>query len=265
MHAYEKAEDGLVEPRHFVNMTSRPDELRPTRITDLRKWWKDGRLVCPSVTEALNILNKYGLNVWKIDQHLFQAHQLDPSQFASREEYLAEVKRLTELELDKAPTAGTDLHDKLEQFVKGTLPKDDEDYGRCLNVQSYVYEYTGIKPSGWEAEVKFVSRMGYGGCADLVATNGSWVIDYKTKQLAKKFKVGKMAFDEHRSQLAAYREGLGMPKARCANVFVCLETGEVDFHEHTEHELQHGWEIFQHALAIWKLKNNFPTEMLEAA
>lgn len=265
-HFYEAVDTG-VEPRHFVPLKSRPDELRPTRITDVKKWWREGKTVVPSVTTVLNTLNKHALNAWKIDQHLFQAHRLDPSDFYSVEAYLAEVKRLTELEMDKAPSAGTDLHGKLEQYLLQELPLSDPDHPLCEQVFMRIRRETGV--SGEEfadacgPEARFTSPLGFGGCVDLAGCG--WVIDYKTKQTAAKFKPGKMAYPDHSMQLAAYREGLGMPDAKAANVFVCLETGDIDFHEHTEEQLQHGWAMFRHALAIWKLQNNFPEELAEAA
>jgi hypothetical protein len=82
----------------------------------------------------------------------------------------------------------------------------------------------------------------------------NWVIDFKTKQEASKFKPGKMAYDEHRLQLAAYRMGLDVPNARCANVFICLEDGQVDFQEHLQLDLKKAELIFTHCVEIWHLK-----------
>ena len=68
-----------------------------------------------------------------------------------------------------------------------------------------------------------------------------------------------MAYPDHARQLAAYRVGLKMPDAHCANAFVCLETGEIDFHVHPEADLQRGWETFLDCLSIWK-RENFNSE-----
>ena len=117
-HYYENTESGVL-PRHFVEMASRPGELRPTRITDVRKWWKEGRVVVPSVTTVINVLDKAALNNWKIDRHLEQVwlnlprlerEYSDTSIPERLYDFTSEVKRLTELEMDKAPKAGTDIH-----------------------------------------------------------------------------------------------------------------------------------------------------------
>ena len=255
-HFYEQLTDGVVTPRHFVPMTSRPDELRPTRISDVRKWWNEGRQVVPSVTTVLNVLDKPGLNTWRVDSHLRVAINVD--QRTDVEQWIAEVKRLAELEMDKAPQAGTDIHKSLEMWFADQLDDlpADEHIDICVNVERVISIETAVEKLGvspWQPERNFVDARGFGGQADL--SGSGWVIDFKSKQTADKFKPGKMAYDEHKMQLAAYREGLGMPSARCANVFICLEDGQVDFHEHKPDELDKGWQLFQHALAIWQLQH----------
>jgi hypothetical protein len=72
MHFYKENGD----PFHYVKMTSK-EGLRPVTIRDVRRLWKDGTFVVPSVTTILNIYDKSGLNNWRIDQHLNQAYDLD--------------------------------------------------------------------------------------------------------------------------------------------------------------------------------------------
>ncbi len=58
-------------------------------------------------------------------------------------------------------------------------------------------------------------------------------------------------------QLAAYRVGLGVPNARCANVFVSRNVpGLVVVKEWPLEDLTTGWEMFMHLLAFWQLKND---------
>ena len=265
MHFYTKTDRG-VEPRHFVPMTSDPSRLRPSRISDMRKAAKEGEVWRPSVTSVGNVLAKHALIDWKIEQHLKQAFILttlpviSPA-FLEEYSYIQGVKRLTELEMGKAPQAGTDLHKLMEKYVLGDIAdismKDRELCGTILEVIIDKTEET-LYPE-WETEACFVSDLGYGGQIDLIPPG--WLIDYKTKQTAEKFKPGKMAYDDHSMQLSAYREGkyprrIMHNRPRCANVFVCLENGKIDFHEHTEKDLEKGWKLFQHALAIWKLQHD---------
>lgn len=248
-HFYERIESGEIIPQHFVPLSTK-DGLRPTRISDVKKWWTESRDVRPSVTTILDVLSKPALTGWLIDQHLARAwgDGLKPSNY-QLDEYIVEVKRLTELQMDKAPTAGSDFHTDMQNFIEGNKCAQFE---LCKKVFDVIYEKTQEPLLVWKSEQNFISGFGYGGQIDL--TLPGWVIDFKTKQKADKFKPGKMVYDEHWMQLGSYREATE-PTARTANIFVCLEDGQVDFHEHTEEQIKRGWKMFQHALQLWYLKN----------
>jgi len=249
MHFYK--EKG--EPFHYVPMTTR-DGTRPTRMSDVKKIWANKGFCVPSVTTVLNILSKPALENWKINQHLKQAFELDQSVlsyelggYVTLEKYQEEVKRLTSIEMDLAPSAGTNFHKAMENYINGTT----EDWELPEKVYETIKSETGSKD--FIAEKSFSTPF-YGGSLDLY--NGKdWIIDYKTKQTKDKFKPGKMCFQDHSIQLSAYREGLGLTNAKCANVFVCLEDGQIDFHVHSEEELKKGKNLFHHALQIWYIRN----------
>lgn len=238
-------------------MTSQPDKLRPSRLSDMKKAAKEGEAWLPSVTTIQNILAKHALINWLIEQHLITTWKhLDVlcGTFSCDEDRITETKRLTELQMDKAPDAGSDFHDSMDKYIQDLLSPEHKHYKLCSTASLRIYKETIVNPPAWRPEEKFVSGAGYGGQVDL--SNGDdWIIDYKTKQTAAKFKPGKMVYSDHTMQLAAYRMGLGLPTARCANLFVCLEDGQMDFHEHAENDLQKGWRKFQHALAIWQEDN----------
>jgi len=239
MHFYDK--DG--EPRHFVEMTTKRG-LRPTRISDAKKaGW------IPSVTTILNVFDKSALTYWKVNQHLMVAHNFIGGESYGPDAYIKEIRRLTELEMDKAPSAGTDVHNSLEQYFLGEKPESHIEI--CQNVGEMVKQYGDFTP-----EQRFASPLGFAGMVDL--NNEEWVIDFKTKQTKDKFKPGKMAYVDHARQLSAYRVGLSTPKARCANIFICIENGELDFHEHKQDALDNAWLDFEAAIGVWQ-RNNYMT------
>jgi hypothetical protein len=81
------------------------------------------------------------------------------------------------------------------------------------------------------------------------------VVDIKTKEFTDPDKVG--AYDENLMQLAAYRVGLGVPAARCANVFVSRNVpGLVVVKEWPLEQVETGWAMFMHLLSFWQLKND---------
>jgi hypothetical protein len=105
----------------------------------------------------------------------------------------------------------------------------------------------------WSAEKSFACSLGFGGKVDLHTNN--IVVDIKSKDFGPDDDV--KAYDEHLMQLAAYRYGLEMPAARCANVFVSRRhPGLVVLKEWDQEDLQKGWEMFSTLLKFWQIKNN---------
>lgn len=248
-HYYELTNAGVVEPRHFVPVASRSGELRATTIRDAKKFgW------VPSVTTVAGLLDKPALTNWKIDEHLKQAFYLIPwadDELPDIELFVEKVKAETQSALDKAPKDGTDFHDVLAKWFDGEQEGIDEKAkGICRNVDGAIRDKAGS--CLWLAETSFIHPLGFAGKVDLRTNdNGAWVLDHKTKNTADKWKPGKMAYSEMAMQLAAYRVGLGLDNARCANVFICLENGEVEFHEWEEEELSKQWANFSDLLRIW--------------
>lgn len=242
-HFYERNEAGEIIPRHFVPMTSRPGESRPTRVADARKHgWH------PSVTTIQGLLDKPALTDWKITEHLKQAWIYPiADERPTLETYLSEIKRLTQTALDKAPKDGTDFHDLMEKWMNGEMVPDPF-RDTCKGVETLLAEQCGHLHH-WTPEQSFTHSLGYGGKVDIHGPE--WVIDYKTKNSADKWKPKKMHYPEMAMQLAAYRVGLGLDNARCANVFICLEDGAVEFHEWDSAELDKQFANFTDLLRIW--------------
>ena len=123
-----------------------------------------------------------------------------------------------------------------EEHVKGCVEAIREHFGN----------------QAWIAERAFAHEIGFGGKCDLHAVN--IVADVKTKEFSDPAKVD--AYDEHLMQLSAYRVGLGMPGARCANVFVSRSVpGLVKVVEWSQEDLDRGWQMFCSLLKFWQLKN----------
>ena len=162
-HFYEKTEKGI-KPRHFVPMAKDVSRTRPTRVTDVKKWRKEGRKVYPSVTTVLNMLNKEGVNQWKIDQHLQKAHEMAQKYVGNYDTFKQDVMRETREQMDQAPQAGTDIHKVLEDYIgKDIMPDDEIELKICHNVLSVLVQKTRDL-SCKECE-KYFARDGYAGCA----------------------------------------------------------------------------------------------------
>jgi hypothetical protein len=100
-------------------------------------------------------------------------------------------------------------------------------------------------------ERSFAHSKGYGGKCDI--HKAGFVADFKSKDFgADEFP---KAWENHAMQLAAYREGFGMPKARGAIIYVSTQVpGLSRLVEVPPFELDQGWDMFCGLLDYWKAK-----------
>ena len=236
-HWYDKSGN----PKYTVTDSKgkeRPTNLRDARILSL----------VPSVTTILSIIAKPALNIWMQEQVLLAALTLPKRPDESESDWLNRVIRDSRESSKKARDRGTDIHDAIEMAFKGDYR--GEYINHANNVKKALNEHFGALE--WISEQSFASEMMFGGKCDLHSPSGV-VVDFKTtdKPLEKV-----AVYDDHAMQLAAYRVGLGIPEARCANIFVHT-SGEVILIEHKKEELERGWAMFKDALSLWRNKNKY--------
>lgn len=246
-----RVEDG--KPQYTV--IAKDGSNRPTTLRDARKL----NLV-PSVTTVMRIASKPGLDVWKNEQLLLAALTLPKIDGEPEKSFIARVIADSKETAKRAAERGTRVHESIEAWYEGVRPVEHEDI--AFNFEKTVFEHFKTHPfQKWETEVSFSHELGFGGKTDLFTRPDEdaplgILLDAKTKEFGVDDDVP--AYDEHLMQLAAYRIGLGMPNARCANVFASVSyPGLIKVHEWSEAELQRGWAMFQALLTYWKLKNKF--------
>ena len=229
--------------------------LRPTTLRDART-----NNLCPSVTTIIGVAAKPGLDTWKQQQVLLAALTLpretnEPEQ-AWLERVMMDAKQSSRVAADR----GTAIHATIQAFFEGALIP--ESMPICRPVEEAIKTHFGellLLP-----ELSFAHPLGYGGKADLIAKSNHQfdgvVIDIKTKETEDISKAD--IYSEHKMQLAAYRRGFNMPKARCANVFVGYKmvNGVTQFTgvkvvEHDTDDIDTHWLMFTKLLEFWQLKN----------
>ena len=215
------------------------------RATTLRDARKLGLL--PSVTTINGMLSKAGLDTWKQQQVLLAALTLPRLATESEQEWLSRVMQDSKATGREAAERGTAIHAVIEGYFEQMYMPEKPAY--LDNIDVALKDAFGEQP--WLAERSFGHPLGYGGKCDLITKTG-FIVDFKTKDTSLE-KVD--VYFEHEMQLAAYREGLGMPSARCAIVFVNGTTNEVKLIEIEQDQLQKGWECFEHLLRVYQIKN----------
>lgn len=221
------------------------------RNTTLRDARKLGLL--PSVTTINGMLSKAGLDTWKQQQVLLAALTLPRLQTESEQEWLARVMQDSKATGREAAERGTAIHAIIQGYFEQMYFPEKPAYLDAID--KALFDAFGNQP--WISEKSFGHPLGFGGKVDLMAKpiNGQgngYVVDFKTKETdLDKVDV----YFEHEMQLAAYREGLGIPNARCAIVFVNALTNQVKLIEIEEDQLQKGWDCFDHLLKVYQIKN----------
>ena len=221
------------------------------RATTLRDARKLGLL--PSVTTINGMLSKAGLNSWLQQQVLLAALTLPRLPDEPEADWLSRVMQDSKSTGREAAERGTAIHAIIQGYFEQMYMPEKPAY--LEGIDKALADAFGNQP--WISEKSFGHPLGFGGKVDLMSKpiNGQgtgFVVDFKTKETdLDKVDV----YFEHEMQLAAYREGLGMPTARSAIVFVNALTNQVRLIEIEQDRLQKGWECFEHLLRVYQIKN----------
>jgi len=220
------------------NGKERNTTLRDARTMDL----------VPSVTTVMNIIAKPGLERWKIDQALMAALTLPKLEGESLDDFKRRALEDSKEHAKSAAERGTRIHTAIQGYYENERVADED----LIYAKSTVDAINKLFPNReWIAEEAFASQLGYGGKVDLHCHDV--VIDFKTKEFGPDDKV--KAFDEQIMQLDAYRNGLNLPYATIANVYVSVSNPglvKIVVHEESNH-----FEQFMHLLQFWQLSKGY--------
>ena len=212
------------------------------RDTDLRDARKLG--LVPSVTTILKVAAAPALDIWKQQQLLKAVAEVPRLDEEPEKEWFSRIVKTSKEAGDKHMDRGTSMHNEIEDYFN-KRQREYPDFAK----ETYFAVIKEFGSQNWITEKSFAAD-GFGGKVDLYCED--IVIDFKTKEVVDEKTA---AFDEQLMQLAAYRVGLNLPNALCANVFVDL-SGNVKIIKHDESDIQKAWLMFSHLLAFYRVKNN---------
>lgn len=243
------------EQQHWYTRTGEPayemkganGNMRAPTLRDARKLG-----LVPGVSTIIGCCAKPGLEVWKIDQAIMAALTLPRIDGESSDSFVSRVKVDAKETARKAAEKGTAIHAAIQGFYE--TGHAERDFFPYITASAGAVEQLVPECESWEAERSFASNLGFGGKCDLSCPVA--VLDFKSKEFDATTDL--KTWDEHSMQLAAYRHGLGMPKARCAIVYVSVTNpGLAKLIEIPEEELQQGWKMFAGLLAYWTAKTGY--------
>jgi len=193
----------------------------------------------PSVTMIAGQAAKPGLEHWKIDQHILAVLTMPKIEGESESDYITRIKADAKEQAIKAAERGIWIHACIQagfdrEFDNIILTEEAEIYWLCAVDE--IQKHTGHQQ--WEVETPFANDR-YGGKVDLHCQD--YVIDIKTKDTTLD---DVKTWDEHHMQIAAYRHGLGLTRAKGGILFVSTKTVAAKLVWITEEELQRGLKMF---------------------
>jgi len=236
------ARDG--SPAHYLGPNGTGTTLREARKHAL----------VPSVTTVLSVLAKPALDRWKVTQAILAALTLPRVDGEPEADYLRRIDADGRQQAQEAARDGTAIHAAIEDgFAGSNVPYAHRPHYEAVH-RLLAEHYP--KVNDWVSEKRFAHPAGFGGCSDLHSPSTGVVVDFKGSAITSGSDK-RLAYDQN-EQLAAYQWGLGLPRSPCANIFLSrAEPGYAVFHEWDTAAIEHGLDVFQHALALWKLRRNY--------
>ena len=247
--------DRLGNPVYEMPYADKRPGTRPVTLRDARKLG-----LVPGVSSISRCAAAPALERWKANQLLMAGLTLPRIAGELEATWIDRVWTDSQEQAKNAAAKGTNIHAAIQTHYEGGVPMM-EYWHYVPHATRAINEWA--QASDWTPEKSFACPLGFGGKSDL-SRNGT-VADIKTKEFTSADLAAEkqLAWDDHCIQLAAYRMGLGLPKARCANVFVSVnEPGLAVVHEWKEEELERGWRMFLALLQYWQAKNKYVSSWL---
>jgi len=224
----------------MYSVTAKNGEQRSTTLRDAKKMG-----LLPSVTTIIKAAASPGLEAWKLNQMMLAALTLPRGEGENEESFIKRIQSDSREQAKMAAERGVAVHTAIEKFYEGTIEASSLPYLEAV-YKAVNEKFGDLK---WAVEKSFAhtsSPFGFAGKVDMYSTDGDGVvIDFKTKEFTSETLEKVAGFDENVMQLSAYRTGLVLPQARCANVFVSVtEPGLVVVKEWAQEELWRGWSMF---------------------
>lgn len=248
-HWYDR--DGT--PRYEV--AAKDGSMRAATLRDARiyGWY-------PGCTTIIKCAAAPGLERWKTDQAILSSLTLPRVDGESSDVLLSRIRADADEQSRKARDYGTLAHAAIQGHFEGTPPAE-EFWPFVQGVVASLAANFGERT--WIPEMPVAHPIGFGTKADLHSRGELPVIvDFKGSE----FDAAKMAkletWDEHAMQLAATREALRLPEARCAIVYYSRSVpGLARVIDVDEADLVRGWDMFRGLLNYWKANKNYYPEL----
>lgn len=228
----------------------------------------------PSVTTCFKLLNKHGVNEWKLDTLLKVVQEKGiTGQGLTAYEFKSILMKHAEKEMNQGADEGTEIHKVIEKyFMEGETSDNAKHQHIAVQVRGIIASLMEGKRHEVECEKNVVNIYeGYAGCIDLLAISDSQVLlaDIKTTSEKNYAKYLKKPYIEWGQQLAAYFRTLTNEEYffekgfSIVSIVACRDTGNVDIYRWSSEEIEKCWKMFKNLLGYYQELNNYKPEMVK--
>lgn len=241
-------------PFYDVPNKSRPGATRPATVRDALKAGAE-----PSVSTVLKCAAAPGLTRWLIETAVDSVLTLPRVPGESLDAFKERARIDAQEQSLKARDEGTAIHGAIERHLL-CQNFDERFQAHVANVNAALAE-VGIDLMAGKPERSFCLPGQYGGKIDW--SDDAAVLDFKGIDDGKI--EGRLGYDEHIRQLAAYDNGLGGKRRRMLNVFIGRKSGAVRVREWTAAEADKALTEFLALLRFYRITKGFPVSQLAEA
>jgi hypothetical protein len=232
------------QPVYEVPYADPKKGMRPATLRDARKLG-----LVPGQSSICGIMAAPELIEWIKGQVFDAAMKTEVVVGEPPEEFRRRVLEESNNVRDTAAERGTAVHAAIEAWLAGKSTPDGMGEW-MLAVSGELHDI-----AGWMSE-QCVVGPAYGTKIDLLAKNGSWLIDIKTKDDIDKDGACRL-YDKHHMQLAAGGGLLDPAPARYGILFVDRNRPRARLVEAAPADIEKGGEMFRLCTRLWQLKNNY--------
>lgn len=238
---------------HWYNANGEPVYTLPKKDGTGDRWTtiRDAKALHlrPSVTNIMGMVNKPGLEAWKLKQAVLSAISLDRSEeYESKEDFAQRVFLDSLTETRRAANFGTSVHKMVEGYLTGEIPDELDAFERVF-LEGFMPWFQQNKVEPWALEKSFATED-YGGRLDFMGSiNGVFVIaDWKTQ--ATKPDEPIVFWPEWPVQLKAYKKGVDADDALLMSLVISsTEVGRVQPYVWLEEDWY--WDCFESAKQLY--------------
>jgi hypothetical protein len=234
---------------------------RPTTIKDAK-----ALKLLPSVTSILKLIHNEPLQRWKYRKVVEACFNKPAVGDEELDGYTDFILNKAFDEADEAAQLGVKIHNCIETLLKGedtAFEKSIIDYA-----ESAINKVESLGIEVVESEFVTTNRhYGYAGTTDLAFKANerlTGILDFKSKRTKNDEPV--VPSFGHAAQNAAYYASywkeqwleFGFSRAVCYNIYISTtEPGRIDVVKYDQQTLEKEFEMFEHALGIWRYKNAY--------